>query len=302
MRENLTINAAVKLDAWLYRAGKNDTKHPLVVMSHGLAAVMDLYLDPFAKAFAAAGLNVLVFDHRGFGKSEGPRLDIDPWAQVRDTQDVISFAAALPFVDAARIGVWGTSFSGGHAIVLGAIDARVKSVVAQVPTVDGYTTFQRRQPPHMISTMEARFAEERARLFRGEPPTLLNLLPEGKEPGVFKDPEAIAFFGRPESKPASFEAKMTLLSAERARDYNPIEFVARVSPTPLLMIVADNDTVTGTDLDLAAYARALEPKALELFPGAHWSPYVDARERAITAATGWFRRTLLRPALAAVAA
>ena len=301
MREDLTIKGSVDLDAWLYHAGSDDIKRPLVVMSHGLAAVKDLYLDPFAQAFAAAGLNVLVFEHRGFGKSGGPRLDIDPWAQVRDTQDVISFGQTLPFVDPARIGVWGTSFSGGHAIVLGAIDRRVKSVVAQVPTVDGYTTFLRRQPPHLIGKMEARFAEERARLLRGEPATLLDLLPQGDQPGVFKDPEAIAFFNLPASKPPSFKAKMTLLSAERARDYNPVEFVARVSPTPLLMIVADNDTVTGTDLDLAAYERALEPKKLELFPGAHWSPYVDAQERAIAAATDWFGRTLLTEPLAAAA-
>jgi len=299
MREDITIQGEVKLDAWLYRSD-NGGKQPVVIMSHGLAAVKDLYLDPFARAFCDAGFVVVVFEHRNYGKSEGtPRLDVDPWSQIRDTQDVISYAQGLPFVDPERVGVWGTSFSGGHALVLGAIDRRVRSVVAQVPTVDGYGTFRRRQPPHLVAAQEAKFAEERTRLFRGEAPTLLPLLPEGDGPGVFKDPAALAFFERPESNPPSFEKKMTLLSAERARDYDPVQFIDRISPTPLLMIVADDDTVTGTDLSLKAYDRALEPKKLVLFKGAHWSPYAEARDEAIAAAVDWFRNTLLDEARAA---
>lgn len=300
MREDVIIQGEVKLDAWLYRPGEGGEKRPVIVMSHGLAAVKDLYLDPFARSFCEAGFAVVVFEHRNYGNSEGiPRLDVDPWKQIRDTQDVISYAQTLPFVGAERVGVWGTSFSGGHALVLGAIDRRVKSVVAQVPTVDGHGTFRRRQPPHLVAAQEAKFAEERSRLFRGEPPTLLPLLPEGDAPGVFKDPAAIEFFERPESNPPSFEKKMTLLSAERARDYDPVQFIDRISPTPLLMIVADDDTVTGTDLSLKAFERALPPKELVLFKGAHWSPYVEARDEAIAAATDWFRNTLLTEARAA---
>jgi fermentation-respiration switch protein FrsA (DUF1100 family) len=44
--------------------------------------------------------------------------------------------------------------------------------------------------------------------------------------------------------------------------YEPGIWARRVSPTPLLMVVALNDTITMTDLALAAYERALEPKKL----------------------------------------
>ncbi|GGT02906.1 hypothetical protein GCM10010254_24030 [Streptomyces chromofuscus] len=46
----------------------------------------------------------------------------------------------------------------------------------------------------------------------------------------------------------------------------------RVSPTPLLMIVGRNDSMTPTDMALAACERALEPKRLAPIPGGHFSP------------------------------
>ena len=61
-------------------------------MAHGFSAVKEMYLDSFAEVFAAAGLNVLVFDNRCFGASDGePRQEIDPWAQVRDYRHAITY-------------------------------------------------------------------------------------------------------------------------------------------------------------------------------------------------------------------
>jgi dienelactone hydrolase len=63
----------------------------------------------------------LVHDHRNFGTSGGDlRGDIDPWLQIRDWRRAISFLEARPEVDPTRIGLWGTSDAGGHALVLGA--------------------------------------------------------------------------------------------------------------------------------------------------------------------------------------
>jgi len=107
-------------------------------MAHGFSAVKEMYLDAFAEVFAAAGLNALVFDNRNFGASDGePRQEIDPWQQVRDYRHAITYAGTLDDVDSTRIGVWGSSYSGGHVLVLGAIDRRVKAVVAQVLLISG---------------------------------------------------------------------------------------------------------------------------------------------------------------------
>jgi fermentation-respiration switch protein FrsA (DUF1100 family) len=59
------------------------------------------------------------------------------------------------------------------------------------------------------------------------------------------------------------------------------------------MIVALNDTITVTDLALAAYERALEPKKLALIPGGHFDPYLSNFEQASAAARAWFRSHLV---------
>ena len=105
-------------------------------MAHGLSAVKEMYLDDYAAAFAAAGLDALVFDNRNFGASDGePRQEIDPIAQVRDYRHAITYAISLPEVDRSRVGVWGSSYSGGHVLTVAAIDTRVKAAVSQVPLV-----------------------------------------------------------------------------------------------------------------------------------------------------------------------
>jgi hypothetical protein len=39
--------------------------------------------------------------------------------------------------------VWGISYSGGHALILAAIDPRVKSIISQIPVIDGYENMRR---------------------------------------------------------------------------------------------------------------------------------------------------------------
>ena len=74
-----------------------------------------------------------------FGASDGaPHQEIDPWQQIRDYRDAITYAETLEETDAERIGIWGTSQSGGHVLVVGAVDRRVKCVVSQVPLVSGH--------------------------------------------------------------------------------------------------------------------------------------------------------------------
>ena len=62
-------------------------------------------------------------------------------------------------------------------------------------------------------------------------------------------------------------------SLEYLREYEPVAHISHISPTPLLMTVANDDVLTPTDISLAAYARALEPKQLQLLPGGHFDAY-----------------------------
>jgi uncharacterized protein len=144
MREDVEFQAEdVTLRGWLYSPDGADGPAPTVVMAHGFSAVKEMHLDRFAEVFAGAGLAVLVFDNRNLGASDGePRQEIDPWAQIRDYRHAITYATTREEVDDARIGVWGSSYSGGHVLVVGAIDRRVKCVVSQVPLVSGHANFR----------------------------------------------------------------------------------------------------------------------------------------------------------------
>lgn len=78
--------------------------------------------------------------------------------------------------------------------------------------------------------------------------------------------------------------EVTLSSVDKFQSYAPEAFLRRVSPTPLLMVVADNDTLTPTAVALTSYAEALEPKQLELVPGGHFAVYEEQFHRASHAA------------------
>jgi fermentation-respiration switch protein FrsA (DUF1100 family) len=86
-----------------------------------------------------------------------------------------------------------------------------------------------------------------------------------------------------------WENQVTVRSTRAARMYEPGTWISRVSPTPLLLVVADHDAITVTDLALAAYEQALEPKKLALLPGGHFDPYLSRFGKSSAAARDWFR-------------
>jgi fermentation-respiration switch protein FrsA (DUF1100 family) len=281
----------IDISAWLFVPEGQSAPLPAITMAHGYAGTKYHGLGPFAESLAEAGFVVLLHDHRNFAESGGePRQDINPWQQISDWRRAISWLQERPEVDPNRIGLWGTSYAGGHAIVLGATDRRLKAVVAQVPTIDGYATGLRRVAPDAIAGLEARFAaDERAQL-QGEPPTTL-MIADATKPAAYNAPDALSFYLQ--SVPEGvWENKVTLRSTQWARMYVPGDFIERVSPTPLLMVVASHDHIAVTDLALKAYERALEPKRLAMIKGGHFDPYTREFKAAAGAAIDWFRTHL----------
>jgi uncharacterized protein len=292
MREDIEFDAeGVTLRGWLYRPDGASGPLPTIVMAHGFSAVKEMYLDDFAEAFAEGGLAALVFDNRNFGASDGePRQEIDPWAQVRDYRHAITYAQTRPEVDGGRIGVWGTSYSGGHVLVVGAIDQRVKCVVAQVPLVSGFRNIQRLVRQDFLAPNRAAMDADRAARYRGEPPAMV--------PVVDPDPLAVSALPTPDSwewfsetgkaRAPAWKNEVTLRTVEMLMEYEPGAYLERISPTPLLMVVAALDHLTPSDLALEAYQRAREPKRLVLLPDAHFDAYVKAFDAASGAARDWF--------------
>lgn len=282
-----------RLRAWLFVPDGATGPRPAISMAHGYAGVRQHGLEPFARAFADAGFVVLLHDHRNFGASDGAvRQDVDPWRQIADWRRAISYLEQRPEVDASGIGVWGTSYGGGHVIVLGATDRRIRAVVSQVPTISGYEQGLRRIPPEGIPVLENALAEDERAQARGEPPRRQAIVSaDPTVPASYRAKDAIDFYLQ--SMPAGiWENNVTIRSTRAARMYEPGVWVSRVSPTPLLMVVALNDTITVTDLALKAYEQALQPKRLVTIPGGHFDPYLGQFPAASSAAVAWFKEHL----------
>jgi fermentation-respiration switch protein FrsA (DUF1100 family) len=281
----------ITLRGWHYLPDNRSGKVPTIVMAHGFSAVKEMYLDRFAEAFADAGLGSIVFDNRNFGASDGePRQEIDPWQQVRDYRDAITFAETLEATDPERIGIWGSSYSGGHVLVVGANDRRVKCVVAQVPLISGHANARRLIRADYIAGLQKMFDGDRRARMQRKPPAMLPVVSEDPAgPAALPTPDSWTFFtetGRTRAR--SWRNEVTLRSVEMFMEYEPGSYVGFISPTPLMMVVALGDHLTVADQALAAYERALAPKRLVTLPSGHFDAYVAGFDAASRAATEWF--------------
>jgi fermentation-respiration switch protein FrsA (DUF1100 family) len=276
----LKTGDGVILRGWHYRP-EGGGPWPTIVMAHGFSAVKEMYLDRFAEVFARAGLAALVFDNRNFGASDGePRQEIDPWQQIADYRDAISFALTLPDTDPARIGVWGSSYSGAHVLVLGATDRRIRCVASQVRLIRA----------DMIAPVLAMCAEDRLKRYRGEAPAMLPVVSEDPAgPAALPTPDSWRWFtetGR--TRAPSWNNEVTLRSVELFLAYEPGAYIELISPTPLLLVVALGDHLTVADEALGAYERARQPKWLVTLKGGHFDAYVADFDAASGAARDWF--------------
>ncbi|HEY3653730.1 MAG TPA: alpha/beta hydrolase [Steroidobacteraceae bacterium] len=271
------------LAGWFYRPLEGPRQQPCIIMSHGFTAVIDQGLAGFAERFADAGFAVLVYDHRGYGRSGGtPRLETDPFRQMHDMRDAITFASLQPQVDGNRIGVWGASYSGGHALVVAAVDRRVGCVVSVVPATNGAELVKRLAGEGNLTARHARMIAARRAEMSGQ--------------GIQYQPhttggESLDWF-QSSNHAEGWVNRVSILSHDMVGEYEPGDYIHRIAPTPLLMIVADQDVRCCTDLQLAAFERAREPKRLVLFRGGHYDGYVQKFDLVATQSCRWFEEHL----------
>ena len=175
-----------RIEGWLFQP--KTAPAPLVIMAPGLTGTKEGHLEPFARRFVREGFAVLAIDFRCFGGSDGePRHWVDPFRQVQDYGAAIRFAvdvlASDGSVDASRIALWGSSFSGGSAIVAAAESPRIAALVAQCPFLD------------TPKELEPSFSE----MVRYVPWTMLDLARSWlqERSGVRLAPVYIPAFGRP---------------------------------------------------------------------------------------------------------
>ena len=275
---------------------------PAVVLAGGWCYVRELVMPKYASMFASVGMASLVFDYRNFGLSEGePRQHLDPWGQIRDYQNALSFLEGRSDIDSERLGVWGISYSGGHVIILGAIDPRVKAIVSLVPVVDGYRNLRRVHGTIGFRKLWQRTLEDR-RLRYEHPGERLYIPHAVSDPflelSTWPFPETYYTFQELQQSVAPrYENRSTVESVDLLLNYNVSPFAQRLYGIPTLMIVAEGDDLTLWDLEMNVYGQFPTPnKELVVLPGTtHMSIYSDESQlgAAARSACGWFSEQLL---------
>jgi pimeloyl-ACP methyl ester carboxylesterase len=106
----------VSLDGWLL---KGDPDRPFVVLCHELGRSKASGLD-LGVRLQKSGFNILLFDFRGHGSSEGKASTLGI-AEKRDIIGAIDYLDSLEGARVDRIGVYGVGM-GAHAAVLAAAD------------------------------------------------------------------------------------------------------------------------------------------------------------------------------------
>lgn len=247
---------------------------PVVVMTHGTSATITMVTDRYAEVLHNAGFSVLLYDHHSFGISGGePRQQINPWIQARGYRDAITFAETLREIDSARIGIWGDSATAGTVMLVGAIDSRVKAIVAQIPALG-------RNPPPPDPD-GALFASVRETFLTGD---------VSGSPETTVGPQPVVSFDQ-----LGTPSLMTPISAYRwfieyggRHGTNWLNWVTRVNPStptpynaalcaphiqaPILFMIAPEDEMPGANpaVSRRAFEAAPEPKELFEMDGGHF--------------------------------
>ncbi|WP_128913097.1 alpha/beta hydrolase [Granulicella sibirica] len=272
---------------------------PAIIASSGLGDSAER-LEPVAEAFAQQGFGVLTYDHRNCGISDGmPRLEIDPIAQARDMKMAITFAQSFEHFESKRLGLWGTSFSGSHVLAVAAYDKRIKAVVSQVPWISGVEVVLRTGGLPLMEAFQQVIDSEWSKVLAGEPSPTVVLGRTKDDPStefsLFRDDDAMNYFANgPMGTPASWVNGLTLRSLAYFLDHDILAHAKRISPTPLMMILASEDKTMPVEPAYDFFQAALEPKEVVAIPGGHYDIYMPDRTftQATEAAVRWFKSHL----------
>jgi uncharacterized protein len=290
-REVSFISGGEQIAAWLYEPRGTEGTVPAVVMAHGLGGVREAGLAPYAERFAAAGMRVLVFDYRHFGASTGePRQLLDIARQLDDWRAAIAYARSLRGADPGRVAVWGTSFSGGHALTIAAEDHELAAAVAQNPMADGIAAARMFTPAQLAWCLRMGLRDELARL-RGAPPVYVPLTgPPGGRAALTND-GAERGYAQIVPDRSTWQNRMTARLLLRFGRYRPVARAGAIR-CPLLVCICDEDHITPPGPAAEAASRAPRGETIH-YDGRHFDIYVgELFERAVADQTAFLERHL----------
>ena len=268
-------NMGTTIVANLFKPAKFDDrrKYPAVVVTHPFGGVKEQTAGLYAQHLAEQGFITLAYDASYQGESGGePRLMEVPAQRVDDISCAIDYLGRHPQVDSERIGSLGICAGGGYVVCNAQTELRVRAVA----TVSMFNVGEARREAMGNLSYEERVkrlkqaAEARSREARGEPVTLVPVVPElpadftDQTPDLYR--QGYEYYVTPRAKHPNSPNRYVFSSLPLQMAFFPFEQVETISPRPILMIVGEKaDTKFWSD---QVYAKAQEPKELFVVEGA----------------------------------
>ncbi len=257
---------------------------PLIIMAGGWCYTKEVVIPHYAKHFQALSCATLAFDYRRFGESGGePRQHLNPWEQIEDYQNALSFAETLPGIDLRRTGIWGISYSGGHVLIVAALDSRPAFAISTVPVVDGFQTMRRCHGEMKFAALNRLIAEDRRKRFAGQPGAHMPMSSRTPDTELSSWPFPHVydgFVGIKNSEAARHEHYNTIESTELLLQYVVKPYCERIIETPVLVTLAKADNITSADLETEAFNAIVNPNKTLVSVGGldHMSLYTNRND------------------------
>jgi fermentation-respiration switch protein FrsA (DUF1100 family) len=258
---------------------------PGVVTGSGFGGVKEMLLPHFGAALAEAGIATLAIDYAGFGGSAGqPRQDLDPQGQIRDLRRGLDHLSQDRRVDPSRLGIFGPSMCGAHALAIAGIDSCVRAAVSMVPFVRAP-----RVPPS--ARVVAAVVADAVRHARSLPSRLIPVAGPPGSDAVMTGDGALAWIEGIAARAPTFQNQVTVRSLARVARYRPLRQVGRGGiRVPLRVILSTSDTITPARM-AREELRGVDHDALE-FPGTHFELFGEHLPQVTRATVEWLARHL----------
>jgi dienelactone hydrolase len=262
-------------------------KRPAVVLGVGYTYLKELVMPDIAKVLCRAGYVALIFDYRGFGESEGPRWRLIPAEQVNDMRAALTFLAGQPQVDPKSLAAVGLSLGGSHAVTAGALDERIKAVVAIEPVGNGERWLRSLRRYSEWLEFQTRLVADRSQRVRTGQSERVDPLEI-----VVPDPASRTFLEAVLKEFPQMQCTLPLETAEALIEYQPEALVERLAPRPLLLIHGDNDRLVPVDESQQLFNRAGEPRRLEVIPALDHFDWIRVNSPGFSRVSGLVTRFL----------
>ena len=265
---------------------------PCVVLAHGFGALKEGGPVRVAERIAAEGFAGLAFDYRYFGESGGePRQLLSARRQLEDWRAAIEHARTLDGVDADRIALWGSSYSGGHVMTLAAADSSIGAVIAQTPHVDGFRTLLGLGLMDNLRLSYAALRDLAAAALEREPQRIAIVGPPGST-GAMTTPDAEPGYAAMYDPGFEWRNEFTPREMATLPLYSPSRRAADIR-CPLLVQVASADAIAPPGPAMEAARRAPRGELITYAGIGHFDIYRgESLERALQAQVDFLQRHL----------